>query len=93
MLRVTGEVVRYERKPWAMEGKTGITRKARVLVGKADFVDITFPEALPEPREGDNVDLGVTVTAPSGRVKITVVGDFLALVPEVAAPAKIKAAV
>ena len=85
MLRVTGEIVRYERTPWSMDGRTGVVRKARVLVGRADFVDVRFPDTLPEPREGDVVDLAVEATANvrngSGYLTLTVRGDFAALVP------------
>jgi hypothetical protein len=97
MFRVTGEVVRYERKPWDIDGRHGISRQARVLVGRADFVDVKYPENLPEPREGDQVDLAVTVAARQrGGVDVKVVGDFFQVVgivdvPKTAAPA-VKAA-
>ncbi len=81
MLRVTGEVVRFEMKPWTMEGRTGVSRKARVLVGRADFVDVAYPDNIEPPVEGDVVDLGVLITAPGGRVKITVQGRWDRLFP------------
>lgn len=82
MFRVTGEVVRYERKPWDIDGRHGISRQARILVGRADFVDVKYPENLPEPREGDVVDLAVNVLAKQrgGGVDVKVVGDFATIV-------------
>lgn len=85
MLRVTGEIVRIETKPWSMEGRSGVTQKARILVGKADFVDVTYPEGALMPAEGAKVDLAVIAAAPSGRLKITVKGDWSALFPAVKA--------
>jgi hypothetical protein len=81
MLRCVGEVVRFERKPWAMEGRTGTSQTARVLVGRADFVDVNVPEQLGiAPRDGDQVDWAVLVTSPGGRAKITLQGDWSAVV-------------
>ncbi len=84
MFRVSGEVVRYERKPWEMEGRTGITRTARVLVGRADFVDVKIPAAMPEPRENDVVDWAVSCVANGSRLSANLVGDFLSVVPSAA---------
>jgi hypothetical protein len=84
MLRVTGEIVRIENKPWNMEGRAGITQKARVLVGKADFVDVVYPEGLRLPAEGTKVDVAVIASAPSGRLKIQVQGDWAAMFPTLA---------
>lgn len=82
MFRVTGEVVRYERKPWAMDdGRKGVSRSARILVGRADFVDVKYPDDLPEPREGDFVDLAVVVTPRQrGGLDAKVKGDFSTIV-------------
>jgi len=92
MFRVTGEVVRYERKPWQMDdGRKGVTRNCRILVGRADFVDVKFPETLPEPREGDFVDLAVLITPRQrGGLDCKVQGDFSTIVGVVdVKPAKV----
>jgi hypothetical protein len=67
MLRCTGEIVRFERKPWSKDGRTGVMKTARVLVGRADFVDVDVAEDAPEPREGDQIDWGVTFSVRAGR--------------------------
>ena len=81
MFRVTGEVVRFQRRPWSMDGRSGVTRTARVLVGRADFCDVTVPEEFPEPREGDSVDWAVEVSVRNGRLRVVLAGDFAVAVP------------
>lgn len=92
MLRVTGEVVRYEQTPWNIDGKNGIKREARVLVGKADFVDVQIREDQVAPREGDQVDWAVVASAPGGRLRVTRRGDWEALVPTADGKAPLRAA-
>lgn len=82
MLRLMGEVVRYERKPWTMEGRSGIARTARVLVGRADFVDVSVPEDQPEPRDGDRVDWAIRPGVNNGRLRLTLLGQYTAVVPD-----------
>lgn len=84
MLRLTGEVVRYTRKPWAMEGRSGIAKTARVVVGRADFVDVSIPDDSEEPREGDVVDWAVRPGVNSGKLRITLLGDWNKAGPDAA---------
>lgn len=82
MLRVTGECVRVEQTPYEFDGRSGISRKARVLVGRADFVDVKFDQHAALPAEGELVDFAVTVRANAGRggsdprISYTVAGDW-----------------
>lgn len=79
MLRVSGEVVRFEKKPWTMEGRSGITKTARVQTTRADFVDVKLGEDVSEPREGDLVDWAVTPGVSGGRVSVNHKGDWAAV--------------
>lgn len=81
MLRVTGEVVRYEQRPWTMDGRSGVSRVARVLVGRADFADVHFPESAAPPRDGDLADWAVIPSVSSGKVRCTFVGEWAKVVP------------
>ena len=76
MLRCMGEVVRFERKPWAMEGRSGVSKTARVQTTRADFVDVKVPEDAPEPRDGDLVDWAVTPGVSNGRATVNLKGDW-----------------
>lgn len=76
MLRCMGEVVRFERRPWQMEGRSGISKTARVQTTRADFVDVTVPEDATEPRDGDVVDWAVAPGVSNGRVRVTLKGDW-----------------
>ena len=62
MYRVTGEVVKVESKPWAMDGRAGVSTRVRVLVGRADFCDVKIADTagIPIPNVGDFVDYGVS---------------------------------
>ena len=77
MLRCTGTVVRFESKPWTMEGRTGVTHTARVLVGDADFADIKIAvdangqTPVPFPHKGDEVDWAVVPGVSGGKVSVT----------------------
>jgi len=82
MLRCQGEVVRYESRPWAMEGRTGVSRTARVQTTRADFIDVTIPEGFsPEPRDGDTVDWAVVPGVSNGKVRVTVRSVWSAAAP------------
>ncbi len=71
MLRATGRVGRVESKPWAMDGKSGITNLIRVMVGTCDFLDVKVPDDQPLPARGDDVDWGV-IAIGNERGKVTV---------------------
>ncbi len=82
MLRATGEVVRFEAKPWKMDdGRTGVSRTARLLIGRCDFADVVIPETM-TPRVGDMVDWAVTAGLSFGKIKVAAVGDFATVVPQ-----------
>lgn len=85
MLRATGLVLRVESKPWTMNDagstRSGITRTVRVLVGDADFVDLKYPENLPLPAKGHEIDVAVVASAPGGRLSLNVRGDWDVVVP------------
>lgn len=82
MLRCTGKVVRFESKPWTMEGRSGTTHTCRVMVGDADFADVKVPEGVQHPRKGDHVDFGVVPGISGGKVSVTVRGNWSDLVSE-----------
>lgn len=75
-LRVAGEVVDVSAKQWSMEGRTGVTRKARVQTSRKDWVDVTFPDDQPLPADGDVVDLAVRASVSGSSVKITSLGPW-----------------
>lgn len=86
MLRCTGKVVRFESKPWTMEGRAGVTHTARVMVGDADFADVKIPVdangqcPVQFPSKGDAIDYAVTPGVSNGKVSVTVRGDWSELV-------------
>jgi hypothetical protein len=92
MLRCAGEVVRYERKPWTMEGRSGITKTARVQTTRADFVDVKVPDDAPEPRDGDIVDWAVSPGVNNGRMTINLRGDWAAIADGAKAAPALKSA-
>lgn len=86
MLRCIGEVVRVEQKPWKMDdGRFGVTRKARVLIGRADLLDVDVPETLPFPYDGEKVDWDIDVSVSYGKLKATLRGSWAEDVPRAAA--------
>jgi hypothetical protein len=42
-LRLTGRLFTREGKPYEIEGKTGVSYKARVGTGRAEFIDVKIP--------------------------------------------------
>lgn len=92
MLRVTGEVVRYQKNAWNMDGRSGVAKTARVLVGRADFADVRVPEQTPDPREGDWVDWAVEVDTAYNKLRVTHAGEYQAVVGSSATPVGLHAA-
>lgn len=88
MLRATGTVGKFERVPYnfvdssTQERRSGETRKVRIVVGRAEFLDLVIPETSPvqEPRVGDEVDWAIEPEVRSGRLRLKVVGDFLTVI-------------
>jgi hypothetical protein len=93
MLRVTGRVARIESKPWTMEGRSGVTTTARIVVGDADFADVKIPDNVAHPSKGDEIDYAVVPGVSGGKVGITVRGDFAELTGLTSAKATRPAAV
>lgn len=88
MLRATGRVGRVTRKAWAMEGKSGTTVTARLIVGDVDFLDVKIPEAQVlegvEPKKGELVDWGVVAMAGErGRLSVNRALDWSEVVGDV----------
>jgi hypothetical protein len=81
MLRLQGRCVRFTEKPWSMEGRSGITRTARVIVGEADFIDATIQENMPSPYTGQVVDWAIRPGVNNGRLRLTVEGEYESVVP------------
>lgn len=83
MLRATGTVGKYERSHYDFtdstsgERRAGETRKCRVVVGRADFLDVIVPDTMPEPRVGDEIDWAIVPEVRGGRLRLKVAGDFL----------------
>lgn len=71
MLRATGRVGRVESKPWAMDGKSGITHTVRLIVGDCDVLDVRVPDDQTLPDVRTEVDWGVVALA-NERGKLTV---------------------
>ena len=85
MLRCKGEVVRFTKKSWSMEGRSGITKTVRVQTTRADFVDVVISEDIGEPRDGDFVDYAVVPGISGGKVRLSVASEWSAVaatVPE-----------
>jgi hypothetical protein len=77
-LRVTGTLLTLASTPYSVDGSSGVSHKARVLTGRAEFEDVKVPEGLlgmipqPIPDEGVPVDWAVNISY--GKVKL--VGNF-----------------
>ena len=87
MLRCTGEVVRTSIKS-GTSAKTGNPyriREFRVLVGRADFIDLSLGDDAPDVRDGDQVDLAVTFSGVfQGNAQFRAVGTWAATVHDLA---------
>jgi len=82
MPRATGEVVAYERRNWNMTGadgaaRSGTTRLAKIQESRASIIEVRIPDSLPEPREGDLVDLLVDVRVSGGKPQLIASGPYL----------------
>lgn len=83
-LRVTGEIVRTDTRTGVKDGRTWEIRTARILIGRADFCDVTLGDR-DRLREGDDVDLVVEYRGEyRGVPRFDIVGEW-AVVPPVPA--------
>ena len=75
-LRVTGDIVRTDRRDGIKDGREWTIRTARVLVGRADFCDITLSDR-DQIRDGDHVDLVVEYRGEyRGQPRFDIVGNW-----------------
>jgi hypothetical protein len=62
MVRVTGRVVRTDRRSGTGKNGPWTIREARVMIGQVDFCDVRMPDDMPDLRQDDAVDLAVEYT-------------------------------
>jgi hypothetical protein len=76
MLRCEGVAVRVTNYPWSKDNRSGVTRTVRVLVGQADFADLTLPDDAPSPAQGELVDYAVDPRVSGTRLRLVAVGLY-----------------